>query len=98
MGGANHTGYASGNEPVKGSLGTAEVSRFGVANAGQFNIVNQEESRKPIVFLGRGTKGKVAIMIYPFAGLTEKVTYTINHEKRYIIQHTGPALGVYLLQ
>src|SRR5690606_475754 len=45
----HHTGYFDGNEPVKGILGTAEVSRFNIANAGQCNILNQQEHRKPIV-------------------------------------------------
>jgi hypothetical protein len=92
-----HSGYYNGNEPVKGEKGDAEISRLGQANAGQFNIINQEEHRKPIVLVGSGTAGKIAIILYPFAGLTETVSYQIVHGGTRVIQHTGPALGVYVL-
>lgn len=95
--GINNSGYFDGDEPVQGALGTAEISRFGIANAGQFNIINQQEHRKPIVMVGNGTAGKVAIVLYPFAGLTETVTYKIKHSGTYTIKHTGPVLGVYRL-
>jgi hypothetical protein len=92
---ASQPGYFDGSEPVKGLSGTSEVSRFGVANPGQCNIINQEEHRKPIVLVGRGTKGKVAIIIHPHAGLTERVTYRIDDGKLHVIQNTGPAVGLY---
>jgi|GEM_PF-1486319 len=95
--GTSHSGYYNGNEPVKGEQGNAELSRLGHANTGQFNIINQEEHRKPIVLVGSGTAGKVAIILYPFAGLTETVSYRIEHGASHIIQHTGPAIGVYVL-
>lgn len=87
-------GYFNGTKPVYGSLGNAEVSRFGVANAGQHNSVNQMEHRKPMVFLGSGTEGKVAIVINPYAGLTENTEYKF-HEVGATINHVGSYLGVY---
>jgi hypothetical protein len=95
--GEKQTGYVHGNDPVKGELGNSEVSRFGVGNAGQFNILNQHEHRKPIVMVGDGTEGKVAIILFPFAGQNETITYNIVHGRTYTISHTGPNLSVYPL-
>jgi hypothetical protein len=95
--GEEQPGYCDGSEPIKGALGNAEVSRFGRGNAGQANIVNQEEHRKPIVLFGEGSKGCCAIVLNPFAGLTGTTTYRLGAGKGHVVQHTGPYLGVYRL-
>lgn len=98
MGDKTYTGYFNGNDPVKGEKGDASISRFGNGNAGQCNIVNQEEHRKPIVIYGEGSGGKCLIVINPYAGLTETTTYTLlDGPKKRSIRHRGPYLGVYRL-
>lgn len=97
MGGKEFTGYFDGNTPVKGTSGTAEVSRFGRGNPGQCNIVNQYEHRKPIVLYGEGTGGACLIVLNPYAGLTETTTYNVKEGAAAAIQHVGASLGVYRL-
>ena len=97
VGGKEYPGYFDGNNPVKGALGNSEVSRFGRGNAGQCNIVNQNEHRKPIIFFGEGFGGACLIVINPFAGLTETTTYQVQEGAGYTVSHAGPYLGVYRL-
>lgn len=95
----NQTGYASSNNPVLGSKGDASVSRFGNANYGQHNIVNQWEAKKPIVWECLGTGGTAIVIINLYAGLTENIAYTVttqNHGTQ-VINHTGSGLGVYTI-
>lgn len=93
--GQEHPGYFDGNAPVKGTSGTAEVSRFGHGNPGQCNIVNQCEHRKPIVLYGEGTAGACLIVLNPYAGLTQTTTYNLQGSTGPAIQHAGASLGVY---
>jgi hypothetical protein len=95
IGDKTYTGYPDGNAPVKGTMGSSEVSRFGKGNAGQCNIINQEEHKKPIVFFGEGSGGNCLIVINPHAGLTETTTYEIHEGRGHTIRHMGPYLGVY---
>lgn len=95
--GKSYSGYFDGDKPVNGSLGNSEVSRFGVSNPGQCNIVNQEEHKKPIVLLGEGHGGRCLIVINPHAGLAETTTYKVRENHVYTVSHTGPYLGVYRL-
>lgn len=97
MKGKESPGYFDGDKPVKGILGNSEVSRFGASNAGQCNIINQNEHKKPIVWFGEGSGGACLIVINPFAGLTDVTTYKIRENKGYTVSHTGPYLGVYRL-
>ncbi len=95
IGGNAYSGYFDGNMPVKGASGTSEVSRFGHGNAGQCNIVNQHEHRKPIVLYGEGTGGTCLIVLNPYAGLGETTTYQLKEGDAPPIQHVGASLGVY---
>ncbi len=95
--GRESPGYFDGDQPVKGTSGTAEVSRFGHGNPGQCNIVNQQEHRKPIVIYGKGTGGACLIVLNPYAGLTQTTTYQLKEGKVPAVRHVGASLGVYLL-
>ena len=97
--GVSFPGYYNGTGPALGSRGTAEVSRFGFANAGQRNIVKQLESRRPIVFFTEGESGRSLIVQHPFARSDQKVKYSIyDGSGEYTVEHVGPTLGVYLLK
>jgi hypothetical protein len=76
--GLSQNGYPNGPTPKAGSLGNAELSRFGVANYGQDNIVASFEQKKPICVLTRGKQGSAVIFHRPFAGLAETTTVTLT--------------------
>lgn len=97
VGGQEFSGYFDGDEPVKGANGSSEVSRLGFGNPGQFNIINQQEHRKPIVFWGEGTGGCCAVVMNPFAGLNETTQYRIFETGEHTVSHVGPFLGVYFI-
>jgi len=97
-GGETSTGYEKSNEPVKGKLG-AEVSRFGVSNPGQHNIVDSYHAKKPIVMLTEGSQGSAVIIKNIWVKPTDVVSYKIqtgSGEK--VITHTGRLLGVFALK
>lgn len=97
--GGNKTGYASGNNPVLGSKGDASVNTFGNSNYGQYNIVDQVEAGKPLVYEGYGSGGTMVAILNMKAGLTESVTYNITttNNGAQTITHVGPNLGIYTI-
>ncbi len=95
--GVMYPGYFDGVQPQLGISGTAEVSRFKNANIGQYNILNQQEYRKPIVLYGEGSEGSCLIVLNPYAGLNSVTSYQLLEGTERTIQHTGPSLGVYCL-
>jgi hypothetical protein len=71
-------GYARGEKPETGSLGNAKLSRFGVANYGQANIVNSYAAKKPICLYAAGAGGSALIYQNIYAGLTETNDVTVQ--------------------
>lgn len=97
--GVSTNGYNGTNIPVMGSKGDGSVSIFGNSNYGQYNIVNQWEFKKPIVWECIGTGGTAIVIINLYAGIAEQSTFTIttqNHGVQTIV-HTGQGLGVYTI-
>lgn len=97
--GVSTNGYNGTNVPVMGSKGDGSVSIFGNSNYGQYNIVNQWEFKKPIVWECIGTGGTAIVIINLYAGIAEQSTFTIttqNHGVQTIV-HTGQGLGVYTI-
>lgn len=76
-GGPAQTGYAESNEPRKGQLGDAQVSRYGVANYGQANIVESYAARKPICIYTEGQDGAALIFHNVYSRLTDRSDVTI---------------------
>ena len=95
--GATQSGYRDGNEPVNGSLGNAEITRAGVANEGQHNIVDLWEFQKPIVIVTRGGNGYSVIIKNVFCEPTDKIVYSVqvNGSNREIT-HVGRSLAIFL--
>lgn len=95
----NQTGYAGTNIPVMGSKGDGSVNTFGNANYGQYNIVNQWDAKKPIVWECIGTGGTAIVIINLYAGIGESVTYNITTQNHGVqsITHVGQGLGVYTI-
>lgn len=77
-GGASQKGYYNSEEPKKGSLGNAQLSRYGVANYGQSNIVRSYEAKKPICIYTEGTKGAAVIFQNVYCGLADLNEVTIK--------------------
>ncbi len=77
-GGASQPGYAGGGKPSDGSLGNAKLSRYGVANYGQANIVKSYVAKKPICLYTEGAGGSALIYQNVFAGLTEVNDVTVQ--------------------
>lgn len=76
--GTAQPGYARGEEPEKGSLGSAKLSRFGVANYGQANIVKSYAAKKPICLYTEGVGGSALIYQNTYASLTEVNEVTVQ--------------------
>ena len=82
-----------------GALGNAKVSRFGVANYGQANIVKSYDAKKPICLYAAGEDGAAVIFHNIYSGLTD-----LNHVKiqtpagERSFQVTGNILHVILLE
>ena len=70
-GGPTQSGYFDSNMPQKGALGNAKVSRFGVANYGQANILKSYVAKKPICLYAEGKDGAVVIFHNVYSGLTD---------------------------
>jgi hypothetical protein len=95
--GATQTGYRDGNEPVNGSLGNPEITRAGVLNEGQHNIVDLWEFQKPIVIVTRGGNGFAVIIKNVFCEPTDKVVYSVQvNGNNKEITHVGRSLAVFL--
>lgn len=77
-GGTAQPGYAGGEKPEKGSLGNAKLSRFGVANYGQANIVKSYAAKKPICLYTEGADGSALIYQNTYAGLTTVNEVTVQ--------------------
>jgi hypothetical protein len=97
-GGASQTGYFDSNNPQEGSLGNAQLSRYGVANYGQANIVKTYEARKPICVYTEGVKGAAVIYHNVYCGLTDENEVTIVTKKGpKTFKVTGNSLHVFYL-
>lgn len=70
-GGKSETGYADSNDPEKGELGDAQLSRFGVANYGQANIIESFVGKKPICVYTEGKEGGALIFHNVYGQLTD---------------------------
>ena len=70
-GGEFQPGYFDSKSPQKGSLGNAKLSRFGVVNYGQANIVKTFEAKKPICIYAEGKDGAAVIYHNVYCGLTD---------------------------
>ena len=92
-------GYNGTNSPVMGSKGDGSVSTFGNSNYGQYNIVNQWEAKKPIVWECIGTGGTAIVIINMYADIAESITYSITTQNHGVqtITHVGQGLGVYTI-
>ncbi|HPD47182.1 MAG TPA: hypothetical protein P5279_11325 [Anaerohalosphaeraceae bacterium] len=77
-GGAVESGYADSNKPEKGSLGSAALSRYGTANAGQANIVRIYAARKPLCIYGEGRDGAAVIFQNVYCGLTDRTDVMVE--------------------
>jgi hypothetical protein len=77
-GGAVQTGYETSDDPVKGKLGDAQVSRYGTANYGQDNIVGSYVAKKPICIYTEGKDGAAVIFHNVYSGLTSRTDVTIR--------------------
>jgi hypothetical protein len=97
-GGSVQAGYYNGNNPSNGSLGNAKLSRYGVANYGQANIVKTFEARKPICIYTAGANGGAVIYHNPYSGLADvnDITITTPAGQR-TFQVTGNSLHVFYL-
>ena len=96
-GGPAQNGYGKSNVPEKGKLGT-EVSRFGVSNPGQSNIVDLYKNRRPIVMVMEGKDGYAVAIKNIWVKHTDVVSYKIKiGMSERPITHTGRLLGVYAM-
>ncbi|HZZ71542.1 MAG TPA: hypothetical protein VFE24_04765 [Pirellulales bacterium] len=77
-GGSSQTGYFDSDNPHHGALGNAKLSRYGVANYGQANIIKTYEAKKPICLYAAGKDGSAAIYQNIYCGLTETNQVTIQ--------------------
>jgi hypothetical protein len=75
---AVESGYADSNKPEKGSLGSAALSRYGTANAGQANIVRIYAARKPLCIYGEGRDGAAVIFQNVYCGLTDRTDVMVE--------------------
>lgn len=92
-GGPTQAGYYNGNNPVTGSLGNAEVSRFGVSNYGQSNIVHSKEAGLlPICRKGIGTDGIYYEVLNIRAGFYGETRFNTPDGP---IIHRGDGWGIY---
>ena len=96
--GAAQSGYFDSNRPQNGALGNAKVSRFGVANAGQSNILKSYVAKKPICLYAAGKDGAAVIFHNVHCGLTDTNEVTIQTPKGVkTFQVTGNNLHIILL-
>jgi hypothetical protein len=77
-GGSSQQGYYNSSSPANGSLGNAKLSRFGVVNYGQANIVKSYEAKKPICIFTQGAGGAAVIYHNVYCGLTDVNDVTIT--------------------
>lgn len=97
-GGPIQSGYFNSNTPQTGALGNAKVSRSGVANYGQANILKSYVAKKPICLYAEGDDGAAVIFHNVYCGLTEVNEVTIETAKgRKSFEVTGNRLHVILL-
>jgi hypothetical protein len=91
-------GYFNSAFPQKGALGNAQVSRYGVANYGQANIVRSYEAKKPICLFAAGKDGSAVIYHNVYCGLTDVNHVTVQTRKgKKSFQVTGNTLHVMLM-
>ncbi|MCH5373381.1 MAG: hypothetical protein JJ992_05355, partial [Planctomycetes bacterium] len=76
-GGPVTTGYADSNLPKPGKLGDAQLSRYGLANYGQANIVASYVARKPICVVTAGHDGGALIFHPVYAHLSDRTDVTV---------------------
>ncbi len=97
--GPRQTGYFDSDTPQHGALGNAKVSRYGVANYGQANIVKSYQAQKPICLYAAGKDGSAIIYQNVHCGLTDVNHITIKTptgEQSFAV--TGNRLHVLLLE
>ena len=97
-GGKIQTGYAHSNTPDHGQLGDARLSRYGLANYGQSNIVNTYETRKPICIYTEGQDGGALIFHNVYSHLTDRTDITVwtrTGSQKFTVR--GNNLNVFLL-
>jgi hypothetical protein len=91
-------GYFNSAFPQKGALGNAQVSRYGVANYGQANIVRSYEAKKPICLFAAGKDGSAVIYHNVYCGLTDVNHVTVQTPTgKKSFQVTGNTLHVMLM-
>ena len=76
--GPAQSGYFDSDLPQKGALGNAKVSRFGVANYGQANILKSYVAKKPICLYAEGKDGAAVIFHNVYSGLTDINNVTLQ--------------------
>ncbi|HEY4263344.1 MAG TPA: hypothetical protein VGM98_24490 [Schlesneria sp.] len=92
------SGYFDSNLPQKGALGNAKVSRFGIANYGQANILKSYVAKKPICLYANGKDGAAVIFHNVYSGLTDVNNVTIETpEGKMSFQVTGNSLHIVFL-
>ncbi len=77
-GGKPQPGYPDSNAPKEGALGTAQLSRYNLANPGQANIVAMYVAKKPICLYTEGADGAAAIYHNVYCGFTDQNDVTIT--------------------
>ena len=98
-GGDSQPGYAGSDKPEAGSLGDAKLSRYGVANYGQANIVRTYVAKKPICIYTEGKDGAAVIYHNVHCGLTDVNDVTIaTRSGPRTFQVTGNSLHLFNLE
>ena len=76
--GAIQSGYFDSNLPQKGALGNSKMSRFGIANYGQANILKSYVAKKPICLYAEGKDGAAVIFHNVYSGMTDVSNVTLQ--------------------
>lgn len=96
--GQTQSGYAVSNTPQKGELGDAQLSRYGVANYGQANIISSFVAKKPICVYTEGKDGAALVFHNVYSRLTDRSDVTIwTRAGQQTITVHGNDLHVFLL-
>ena len=90
--GSTISGYSSGNTPMNGALGNANMSVAGAANAGNHNIVNQWIHKRPIVV----GNSQMIVCFDAWADPNTTVSVTIPSQSR-TITFPGKKLAVFVI-
>lgn len=79
--GAIRNGYGSSAQPKTGNYASlpAAISRFGVRNEGQDNVVTQFQYQRPIPLMGTGSSGACFLYKNPHLRHTDTDTVRVTH-------------------